>query len=148
MRFLSFNQASDSHHVETKFFGGFDCLDRRCSCCADVVNDHYLSALLTEAFDTLRHAVLLFRLANEKAVDEPVAQNLAMSFLSAQSGYGDDDWVGAHGEAANCLRIPSTTANLVEEYASSQLGAVGVKGGGAAVDVVIASAAAGELEFS
>ncbi len=60
----------------------------------------------------------------------------------------DDDGIGAHGEASNGLRTPAAALDLIEKDAAGQPRAFGVQRGGAAVNVVVAGAAAGELELS
>ena len=147
VRFLSFYEAGHGDDVESKFLRRFKCLDGRGSRGADVIDDDDLGALFAETFNPLCHAVLLFCFTNQEAMNESVAERLAVTLLSAEGCHGDDDRVGAHRKAANRVRVPSATADLVEENTSGQLGAIGMKGGGAAVDVVITCAAAGELEF-
>ena len=71
-----------------------------------------------------------------------------MSLLRAEHGDGDDDGVGSHGESADGLRTPVAALDFVEKDAGGEARALGVQGGGAAVDVVVAGAAAGELELA
>jgi len=144
---LAFDEAGDGDDVETELLGGFNGLDSGGSGGANVIDDDDLGAFFAEAFDSLGHAMLLLGLADQEAVDESVTGGFAMALLSTESSDGDDDGVGAHGEATDSLGVPAASANLVEENASGKLGAVGMKGRGSAVDVVIACAAAGELEF-
>ncbi len=71
-----------------------------------------------------------------------------MSLLRAEHGDRDHDRVGSHGESADGLRTPVAALDFVEKNAAGQARALGVQRGGAAVDVVVAGAAAGELELA
>ena len=58
------------------------------------------------------------------------------------------DRIGSHGQAADGLRVPASFFDFLQKNRACQLGASGIECGGAAVDVVVAGAAGGELEFS
>src|SRR5262249_35024137 len=104
---------------------------------ADVIDNDDFGALLAEAFDTLTSTVLLLGFADEEAVE-----------LAAGDGYSNDDRVGSHGESTDGWGLPAALANLVEDNVAGELGAAGVEGGGAAIDVVVAGCARGEREVS
>ena len=58
------------------------------------------------------------------------------------AGRGDvgDDGVGAHGESADGRGLELVVMDEVEDGESGEASALGVEGGGAAVDVVVAGA--------
>ena len=66
------------------------------------------------------------------------------------AGRGDvgDDGVGAHGESADGRGLELVVVDEVEDGEAGEASALGVEGGGAAVDVVVAGGAGGELEFA
>ncbi len=66
------------------------------------------------------------------------------------AGCGDvgDDWVGAHGESADGLGVDVVGFKQIENGVACEAAAFGVQRGGAAVDVVVAGAAGGELELA
>ncbi len=59
-----------------------------------------------------------------------------------------DDGVGAHGEAADGFCIDLVGFEQFEDGVAREAAAFGVERGGAAVDVVVARAAGGELELA
>jgi hypothetical protein len=137
LRFFALYQAHDTDDFETEFAGGFDGLDGGCTGGADVVDDYDASAFFAEAFDALSGAVLLFGFAHEESIE-----------LAADDGNGDDNWIGAHGQAADGLGFPSAVVNFVEENFTRETRALGVERGSAAVDVVVAGGSGRELEFA
>ena len=104
-------------------------------------------ALFEEALDAAAGAVGLLGFADEEAVDE----GRSVDFLRVPgAGRGDvrDDGVGAHGESADGRGLELVMVDEVEDGESGEASALGVEGGGAAVDVVIAGGSGGELEFA
>ena len=95
------------------------------------------SSFFAEAFDALAGAVLLLGFADKEAVD-------------FAAGYGDgyDDGVGAHGQSADGFGFPPELANFFKENFARELCPAGIERGGAAIDVVVAGSARGQLEFS
>ncbi len=94
-------------------------------------------ALLEEAFDAAAGAVGLLGFADEEAVDE----GRCVDFLRVPgAGGGDvgDDGVGAHGESADGRWLELVVVDEVEDGEAGEASALGVEGGGAAVDVVVA----------
>src|SRR3974390_3307518 len=136
-RFFALHQAHDAGNVEAELAGGFDGLNCGGAGGADVVDNDDACAFLAEPFNALSGAVLFFSFTYKKAVNR-----------AARHGDGDHDWVGAHGEAADGLRVPTTGANFVEKDLASELRAARIKRGGAAIDVIVAGASGGELELA
>ena len=60
---------------------------------------------------------------------------------SADHGHGDNDRIGAHGQTANGVGVPSLLADFLEKHLAGELRAARVERRGAAVDVVVAGAA-------
>ncbi len=67
---------------------------------------------------------------------------------SAGDGDGDHDGVGAHGESSDGVGVPGLGAHFIEKDLADQLRAAGIERGGAAIDVIVAGAAGGQLEFA
>jgi hypothetical protein len=55
--------------------------------------------------------------------------------------------VGSHGQAADGLRVPASLLDFFQEDLACQSGASGIECRCPAVDVVVAGAAGGKLEF-
>ncbi len=66
----------------------------------------------------------------------------------AGRGHVGDDRVGAHGEAADGFGVDAVCFKQFENGVAGEASALGVQRGGAAVDVVVAGAAGGELELA
>ena len=66
------------------------------------------------------------------------------------AGGGDvgNDRVSAHGEPADGFSLNTLRFKQLEEGMACEAAALGVQGGGAAVDVIVAGAAGGELELA
>ena len=66
------------------------------------------------------------------------------------AGGGDvgDDGIGAHGEAADGFGVDVICFKQFKDGVAGEAAAFGVERGGAAVDVVVAGAAGGELELA
>ena len=66
------------------------------------------------------------------------------------AGRGDvgDDGIGAHGESADGFGVDVVLLQQFEHGVAGEAAAFGVERGGAAVDVVVAGAAGGELELA
>ena len=164
---FALDEADDADDVHLGGTGGVDGLDGGGAGGAYVVHDDDLSAGLGEAFDALLGAVLFFGFADEESVEglargrgtglaELIGVGVRvratitarLSFLRGEDGDGDDDGIGAEGHAADGIRRPAAEADDVEDDASGEAGAFGVKSGGAAIDVVIAGRSGGEGEMS
>ena len=81
--------------------------------------------------------MLLLGLADEEAVQG-----------SAGDGDGDDDGVGAHGQSSDGVGVPALRAHFLKKNLADQLRAASIERGGAAIDVIVAGAAGGKLEFA
>src|ERR1017187_9698159 len=154
LRLLALHQTHDAHNLKVKFSGGLDGLHGGGSRGADVIDDDHARAFLAEALDALPGAVALLGFADEEAVNPLLGGGggrgggAQVRFLGAEHGDGDDDGVGPHGESSDGLGTPVAAVDFIEKDAAGEARAFGVQGGGAAVDVVVAGAAAGELELA
>ena len=104
-------------------------------------------ALLAKSFNAAAGAVGLLGLADQKAVE----QGRAGMFLRAPGagrGHIGDDGVGAHGESADGFGVDSVCFQQFENGVAGEAAAFGVQRRGAAIDVVVAGAAGGELELA
>lgn len=109
----------------------------------------------------------LFGFADEEAVDEGggwLGAGFEVEFAGELEDFGvvgegpgagaggvGDEWVGTHGEAAygqDLFGMGDVVADEVVEDETGEATAFGVKGGGAAVDVVVGLLAAGEGEVA
>src|SRR5579859_1217645 len=134
---LALDQAHRPYDVEAKFACGFDRLHGGGSRGADVIYNHYARAFFAEAFDALPGAVLLLGLAHQESVE-----------FAAYHRNRYHDRVGTHRKAANGLRLPSALVDFFQENFPGEARSLGVEGGRAAVDVVIAGAAGRQLELT
>ncbi len=137
MGVLALDQAHHADHFEAVFSGSFDGLHGGGSGGAHIVDDHHLRAFFAEAFDALAGTVLLFRLTHEEAVHS-----------SAGDGDGDDDGVGTHGQSADGVRFPALLPDFSEKDFADELCPTGVERSDAAVDVIVAGAARGQLKLA
>src|SRR5271170_6872675 len=145
--FFAFDKADGGDDVHAGFFGGFDGGDGRGPGGADVVDDDDGRAFFEEAFDAAAGAVGLFGFADEEAVDERRRGHL-LSVPGACRGDVGDEGVGAHGESTDGRGLELVVVDEVEDGEAGEASALGVEGGGAAVDVVVAVSAGGEGEFA
>ena len=127
--------------------GGLDGGDGRAAGGAYVVDDEHRRILFRKAFDLPACAVRLLRFAHEKAVDQTAFAGIAV-VLRAGDGHRGDDGIGAEGEAADGVRIEMMLVQQIEDGDAGEASAFGVERGGAAVDVVVAASAGGELEVA
>ena len=145
--FFALDDADDGGNNHAGFARGFDGGDGGGAGGADVVDDDDARALAAEAFDAAAGAVGLFRLAHQEAMEE---RGAGMLLRAPGAGGGDvgDDGVGAHGESADGLGVDVILFKEFETACAGEASALGVERGGAAVDVVVAGAAGGELELA
>ncbi len=113
---------------------------------------HTSSTMSTGALSSLKpsifpRAVGLLCLADKKTVDEAAFASFCM-MLRAGDRYRGDDRIGAQSQAADGMRIEMMFVQQIENGEAGEARAFGVQGGGAAVDVVVATAAGGELEVA
>src|ERR1700675_3639961 len=62
-------------------------------------------------------------------------------FSALRTRNPDVDGGGAHCEATDNFRLPPPLSDFVEKHLTAQASALGIKGRGAAIDVVVAGAA-------
>src|SRR5581483_3901345 len=136
-RFFPLDQAHHANDLESEFAGGFDGLNGRGARGADIVDNNDSRAFFSKAFDTLASAVLLLGFAYQKAAE-----------ITAEHRDRNHDRISSHGQAADGLRLPSTLANFLEKNFPGEARALGIKGRGAAIDVVVARASGREFEVS
>ena len=84
----------------------------------------------------------LLRFAHEEAVNERGVRVLE-GVLGACCGHVGDDGIGAHGESADSSGLELMLVQEIEDRQSGEAAALGMQGGGAAIDVVVAGAAGG-----
>jgi len=114
---------------------------------ADVIHNDNAGARAAEALDAATGSVRLFGLANQKSVEQWSA-GVGERAPSAGGGHVGDDGVRAQGEPANGLGLNSVLFKQFKDRMTGEASALGVEGGGAAVDVIVARAAGGELELA
>jgi hypothetical protein len=68
--------------------------------------------------------------------------------LRAGDSYSGNNGIGAEGEAADSVRIEVVLVQEIKYGETGETAAFRVQRGGAAVDVVVAAAAGGELEVA
>jgi hypothetical protein len=112
-----------------------------------VVDDHDACAFATEAFNAATGPMCLFGFAYEEAVEQGSARILLRAPCAGGCDVGDDG-ICAHGESADGLRIDVILFQKFKHGVPGEAAAFGVKRGGAAVNVVVAGAAGGELELA
>jgi hypothetical protein len=145
--FFALDEADGGDDTHACFAGGFDGCDGGGSGGADVVDDENRGVLFAEPFDAAAGAVGLFCLADEEAVDQGRA-GLRLSAPCAGDGDCGDDGISAQGESADGRGVEVVLAEQVEDGEAREASALGVEGGGAAVDVVVALGAGGEGEVA
>src|SRR6185437_9026575 len=96
-----------------------------------------LGAFLAKAFDPLSGAVLLLGLTHEESI-----------YVPAGHGNRDGQWIRAHGEPTDSIGLPTAGVYFIQQCLASELGSASVQSRRAAIDVVVAGAARGELEFT
>ena len=79
---------------------------------------------------------------------EERAAGMLLSAPGAGGGYVGDDGIGTHGEAADSFGLDAVLIEQFEDGVSGEAAAFRVECGDAAVDVVVAGAAGGELELT
>src|SRR5208283_5133694 len=90
-----------------------------------------------KAFDALAGAVLLFGFSNQKPMQG-----------SAYDRNRHNDGIRTHGQSADRVGVPALAAHFVKKHLAGELCAASVQRGGAAVNVVVAGPAGGQLEFT
>jgi len=143
--FFALDDADYGDNRHASLAGGFDGVDGGCAGGADVIDDDDARALLAKAFDAAAGAMAFFGLADQKAVQQRRG-GIGLRAPSAGRGHVGDDGVGTHGESADGLGIDPVLFQQFKDGVAGKASALGVERGGAAVDVVIACAARGELE--
>lgn len=161
---LAIDEAEDAGDEHAGFAGGFDGGDGGAAGGADVVDDDDGGAGLGEAFDAAGGAVVFFGFADEEAVEERggfggvggevelggEVEDFGVVGGSPSAAGGDvgDKGVGAHGEAADRDGLGDVLADEVVEEEAGEAAALGVEGGGAAVDVEVGFLARGKGEVA
>ena len=145
--FFALHDADYGNDGHAGFLSGLDGVDGGGAGGADVVHDDDARAFAKEAFNATAGSVLLFGFAHEKSVN----QGSAGFGLGAPGAVGSnvaDDRIGAHGESADSFSFNLVFKQEIENGFAGEASALGVERGGAAVDVVVAGAARGELELA
>src|SRR5262249_55548732 len=122
--------------VESEITRGLNCLDRGSPGSANVIHNNNARAFFLEAFDLLCCSMLLFRLADQKAIQ-----------FSACHRNGGHDRVRAQGQSTYCLRSPAPTPDLFQKNLGGESCPFGVERSRAAIDVIIAVGARRKLKF-
>ncbi len=103
---------------------------------ANVVHNHYSRAFVLKAFDSPSGAVLFLGFAHQKSFN-----------VAAGDADRHHNRIGAHGEPANGLGLPSASPNFFQKNLPGQPRALGRKRSGAAVNVVVAGPSGRKLEL-
>ena len=145
--FFAFDDADYGGDDHAGFSRGFNGVDGGGAGGADVVDDDDAGTFAAEALDAAAGSVGFFGFANEEAVDE---RGVGVMLGAPCAGCGDvgDDRIGAHGESADGFCFNVVFLQEIENCFAGEAAAFGMERGGAAVDVVVAGAAGGELELA
>ena len=146
--FFALHDADDGGDVHAGFAGGLDGVDGGSAGGADVVDDDDARAFAAETFNAAAGAVGLLRFADEEAI----AAAVRSGFDSARQALAVAtlETIGS----APMVSPPTASALIlfsfeqIEDRLAGEAAAFGVERGGAAVDVVVAGAAGGELELA
>src|SRR5271157_1880215 len=145
--FFALNDADHGGDGHVGFPGGFDGVDCGGAGSANVVDYDHARSFAAEAFDATAGAMGLFRFANQKTVKQWSA-GLRLGAPGAGGGHIGNDGVGTHGETSDSLGIDAVLLKQLENRVAGLASALGVECGGAAIDVVVAGSAGGELELA
>src|SRR5437016_11207856 len=153
--FFALHQAEHANNVEAKFARRSDGLNRGGAGSANVIHDEDFGAFFAEALNALLHAVGLIRLAHQEAIELEIFADGAgtlggasLNALRAQHGHRRHNRIGAQGEPAYRLRLRAAVVDFLVKHPAHQARALAAQGGGAAINVVVAGAAGGELELA
>lgn len=113
--FLALYQTHRTNHFESEFACGFDRLNRGSARGADIIHNHDWRPFFAKALDAPAGSVLFFAFANEKTMN-----------AAARHRDGDDDWICAHRQSANGLRLPAMRANFLQKHLASESRAASV----------------------
>ena len=147
MGFFALDDADDGGDGHACFAGGFDCGDGGGAGGADVIDDDDAGTFFAEAFDAAAGAVGLLCFAYQESVEQRAARILLCTPGAGGCDIGDD-WVSAHGEAADGLGLNSVLLEKFEDGVAGEAAALGMKRRGAAIDVVVAGAARRKFELT
>src|ERR1700761_435498 len=145
--FGALHQADDPDDAHLRGVSSFDGGDGRAAGGADIVDDEHRGILLRKAFDLSTRAVRLLRLADKKTMNESAFAGVRVA-LRAGDGDRRDNGVGAQGKATDGVRVEVMLTQQIEDGEAGKASALGVQRGGAAVDVVVAAPAGGELKVA
>src|SRR5579859_905790 len=153
---FTFDQTGDSSDFKAEFACRFDGLNRGRAGRAHVIDDHYSCTYFVKSLDALSSTVSFFLFAHQKSVNQEFAyvdrlwarRRSGLHLLRSEHGNRTHDWIGSHRESADRFRLPPFVLNQIQENASRKTHSFGIECSGAAIDVVVAGAAGGELELS
>jgi hypothetical protein len=145
--FFPFDDADYGRDRHICFARSFKRVDRGGAGGADVVDNDNAGSWAAKTFDTATGAVRFLGFANEEAVQQ---RRGGVGLGAPGAGGGDigDDGVGAESEAADGFGIDAILLQKLKHSEAGEPTALGVEGGGPAVDVVVARCARGELELA
>jgi hypothetical protein len=145
--FFAFDDANDSGDDHACFLRCLDSVDGGRAGGTDIVDNDDAGAFTAEAFDATAGAVSLFCFAHQEAVKKGRA---GLGLGSPGAGCGDigDDGVGTHGETADSFGLNAVLLEQFEDGVAGEPTALGMEGGSAAIDVVIAGSAGRQLELA
>src|SRR5215469_16471093 len=132
---LAFDKTHGADDFETELARRFNRLHGRSTRCANVVDNNHLRCLLPKALDALASAVLFFGLADKETTQ-----------LAARDRNCNHDRISTHRQPTDGLRFPASLADFVKKNLPCQLCTTSIERGGAAVNVVVAGGARGQLE--
>ncbi len=143
--FLAFDDADYCGDDHAGFAGGFESSDGGTAGGAHVVDDDDARARLKEAFNAAAGSVGFLGFADKEAVDER-GGGIGKGAIGAGSCDVGDDGVSTHGEPADGVSMDIVGFEKIKDGVAGEAATLGMEGGGAAVDVVIAGGAGGEGE--
>jgi len=145
--FFALDNADDGGYGHACFASGFNGVDGGGAGGANVVDNDDANAGTAEPFNAAAGAVSLLGFANEKAVEERRG-GVGLGSPGACGGYVGDDGVRAKRESADCFCVDVILIEKLKNGVAGKASAFCVESGGAAVDVIVARAAGGELELA
>jgi hypothetical protein len=144
---FALHDADDSGDDHTGFLRGLDGGDGGSAGGANVVDDDNASAFTAEALDAAARAVSLLGLAHEEAMEQ---RRVRMRLRAPGAGRGHirHDGISAHGQPTDGFGVDFVRLKQLKNGVAGEPAAFGVQCCCAAVNVVVAGAAGGELELA
>jgi hypothetical protein len=114
---------------------------------ANIVDDDDTSAFSAEALDAAARSVSFLGFADKESMEQRRV-GMRLRAPGARRGHVGHDRIGAHRQPTDCFGINLVCFKQLKNGVAGEATALGVQSGGAAVNVVVAGAAGGELELA